>query len=295
MKVLVVGWFSYEGYGATAGDLMARDVVLAWLREVGRTADVATAPPFDGGLRWHEIRPADYDDLVFVCGPFGSGPPIAELLATFAHCRLHGVDVSMLEPLAAWNPFDTLLERDSDRTARPDLSFLAAEPRVPVVGVILAHRQEEYGERALHEYADAAIARLLGSCEAARVPIDTRLDHPERSSRTPAEVESLIARMDVVVTTRLHGMALALKNGVPALAVDPVRGGAKVRCQARAVGWPGLVAAEDADDEAMARAFAFCLSDVARRRAAACAREATRLLSDAERRFKVAIAPEVPR
>lgn len=295
MKALVVGWFSYEGYGATAGDLMARDVVLDWLREAGRPADVATAPPFEGGLRWDEVHPADYDDLVFVCGPLGNGPPIAELFESFAHCRLHGVDVSMLEPLAAWNPFDTLLERDSDRTARPDLSFLAAGPTVPVVGVILAHRQEEYGERALHERADAAIERLLSRREAARVPIDTRLDHAERGARTPAEVTSLIARMDVVVTTRLHGLALALKNGVPALAVDPIRGGAKVTRQARVLGWPGLVATERADDEAMARAFAFCLSDEARRRAAACAREAGRRLSDVERRFKAALSPGVPR
>lgn len=32
----------------------------------------------------------------------------------------------------------------------------------------------------------------------------------------------MLRRLDVVVTTRLHGLVLALKNGVPALAVDPV-------------------------------------------------------------------------
>ncbi len=46
--------------------------------------------------------------------------------------------------------------------------------------------------------------------------------------------------MDIVVTTRLHGMVLALKNGVPAIAVDPIVGGAKITQQARAINWPIL-------------------------------------------------------
>jgi polysaccharide pyruvyl transferase WcaK-like protein len=46
---------------------------------------------------------------------------------------------------------------------------------------------------------------------------------------------------DVVVTTRLHGLVLALKQGVPVLAVDPVAGGARVATQAAAWGWPVLL------------------------------------------------------
>ena len=52
----------------------------------------------------------------------------------------------------------------------------------------------------------------------------------------------MIGRADVVVTTRLHGLVLALKQGVPALAVDPVAGGAKVAAQAAVWGWPVLLA-----------------------------------------------------
>jgi polysaccharide pyruvyl transferase WcaK-like protein len=51
----------------------------------------------------------------------------------------------------------------------------------------------------------------------------------------------VIARADVVVTTRLHGLVLALKQGVPVLAVDPVAGGARVATQAAAWGWPVLL------------------------------------------------------
>lgn len=58
----------------------------------------------------------------------------------------------------------------------------------------------------------------------------------------------MLARLDLVVTDRLHGMVLALRAGTPALAVDPVAGGAKVTAQARACGWPALVAAERLED-----------------------------------------------
>ena len=58
-KVLVAGWFSFEQMGASAGDLMARDVVCDWLEQAGRSYDVALAPPFSGGLAWREV---DVDD-----------------------------------------------------------------------------------------------------------------------------------------------------------------------------------------------------------------------------------------
>jgi polysaccharide pyruvyl transferase WcaK-like protein len=44
----------------------------------------------------------------------------------------------------------------------------------------------------------------------------------------------VISRLDLVITMRMHGLVLALKHGVPALAVDPVAGGAKVTAQAQA-------------------------------------------------------------
>ena len=34
--------------------------------------------------------------------------------------------------------------------------------------------------------------------------------------------------MDAVVTTRLHGTVLAIKNGVPPVVIDPIAGGRKV-------------------------------------------------------------------
>jgi len=45
MKTLVMGWFSYELYGATAGDLMACDVACEWLREAGHAVDALRQIP----------------------------------------------------------------------------------------------------------------------------------------------------------------------------------------------------------------------------------------------------------
>jgi hypothetical protein len=199
-KTLVVGWFSFEEMGATAGDLIARDVVCEWLTELERPFDVAGASPFVG-VDWRTVDPGMYGVVVFVCGPFGNGWPITELLERFAGTRLVGINVSMLEPLDVWNPFDMLIERDSSRASRPDISFLSDMRKVPLAGVVLVHQQTEYSG-AMHQDANAAIERLLATREIVRVPIDTRLDTNSTGLRTPAEVESLIAAMDVVVTTR---------------------------------------------------------------------------------------------
>ncbi|HZS11697.1 MAG TPA: polysaccharide pyruvyl transferase family protein [Nitrospirales bacterium] len=285
MKALVAGWFSFEDMGATAGDLMARDLACAWLTEAGRVWDVALAPPFAGGVDWRTVEPSHYADLVFVCGPFGNGPPVDAMLARFAGCRLIGLDLTMLQPLDDWNPFDTLYERDSSAAARPDIAFAADVPRVPVVGMILIHPQPEYGERDRHRQANDRLRRLLDSREAARMTIDTRLDANGTGLRTAAEIESLIARVDVVVTTRLHGLVLALKTGVPVLAIDPVRGGAKVTRQAEALGWPLLFQADDATDDALQRAFDYCLTGDARAAAHACRTRAVAAIELVHRDF----------
>ncbi|MFC1719119.1 polysaccharide pyruvyl transferase family protein [Candidatus Poribacteria bacterium] len=278
MNALVAGWFSFEHMGATAGDLFARDVVCEWLEQAGYSYDVALAPPFRGGVDWRLVDPAKYSHVVFVCGPFGNGPPITEFLPRFAGCRLIGIDLSMLDPLETWNPFDLLLERDSSATSRPDITFLSRQAQVPVVGVILVHPQAEYKEKAMHHVANDAIKRLIDSREMSAVPIDTQLDINKTGLRSPAEVESLIARMDVVLTTRLHGTVLALKNGIPAVAVDPVAGGAKIRRQAETIGWPVLFTADVLSDEALQKAFDYCLTEDARMKAKECCERAVQMV-----------------
>src|SRR5205814_9835753 len=109
--------------------------------------------------------------------------------------------------------------------------------------------------------------------------------------RSAAAVESLIARMDVVLTTRLHGLVLAIKNGVPAIAIDPIAGGAKVLRQANTIDWPLCFPADALDDGELNAAFDFCLTAGARAQARECFDRARRSLADVHREFLSAIAP----
>lgn len=263
-RALVAGWFSFEEMGATSGDLSARDLAVRWLKDVGFDVDVAAAEPFVGDVRIEHADPRDYSHLVFVCGPFGNGWPISDLLRRFADCRVVGLNLSMLEPLEAWNPFDALIERDSSRRSHPDITFALIEAAVPVIGVVLVHPQTEYAG-CRHADANAAVERLVRRVPCAPVAIDTRLDWNSGLLRTPAAVESVIARMDAVITTRVHGLVTALKHGVPVLAIDPIAGEAKVSRQAEAIGWPYIFQATALDDAALEDALHACLRDDTRR------------------------------
>jgi hypothetical protein len=279
-RVLVAGWFSFEGMGATVGDLLARDVVVEWLAGAGIGVDIALAEPFGDGPDWRTLPSEIYAAVVFVCGPFGNGPPLTPFLERFGGRRLIGIDLTMLESPSIWNPFELLLERDSDRHVRPDLAFAAPYRTVPLVGVFQVHRQREYGSRGRHAAVREAIGRLFDRHTLARLDLDTRLDLPNPVGRTPEAIESVVRRMDVIVTSRLHGLVLALRHGVPALALDPIAGGAKLSRQASAVGWTASLRPEELSDEAVDRAFSYCLSAEARAAARSAATRAAASLDD---------------
>ncbi|MEQ1575372.1 MAG: polysaccharide pyruvyl transferase family protein [Vicinamibacterales bacterium] len=280
MRALVAGWFSFDDMGASAGDILCRDAVSGWLRDADIDVVLATAPPFIDGVAWESVARESIDAVVFVCGPFGNGWPIPEFLNHFKGCPLVGVNLSMLQELKVWNPFDVLIERDSSRMTRPDVVFLCPTLRVPVAGVILVHPQREYGALGLHERANAALRALLDGRDIVRVDIDTRLDANETGLRSPAQVETLISRMDVVLTTRLHGTVLALKNGVPCVSIDPISGGAKIRRQADAIGWPYVFSADDLSMTRLREALDVCLSPHGRSLALSTAERAKQLLEN---------------
>ena len=285
MRALVAGWFSFEQCGATAGDLMARDVVGRWLDEAGLAYDIATAPPFVGGVDWRQASPEAYTHVVFVCGPFGNGPPVAEFLDRFRGRTLLGMNLSMLDAVENWNPFNALWERDSTRDARPDLSLLAPASTVPLIGLIRSHRQKEYGDRAWHDRLDPLIDRVLRERGGAVIEIDTCLEHNAGGLTTPEQVEAVIQRTDVVLTTRLHGTVLAIKNGVPAVALDPIAGGAKIAAQCRSLDWPYCLIADRADAGQLAAALDACLQPAARQLAVACRDRAVERLAPLREQF----------
>ena len=65
MKILLAGWFSFDDGHATAGDVLAREVVMRWLDAGGWRYDVAAAEPFRGDVRWELVGRDDYDAVLF--------------------------------------------------------------------------------------------------------------------------------------------------------------------------------------------------------------------------------------
>jgi hypothetical protein len=284
----VAGWFSFRNGHATAGDLLSGDLLREWLAAEEIPTDIATDPPFTGGVDWRQVDPEAYSHLIFVCGPWGRGELEAEILLRFATCRLIGLNLSMSLPLEAWNPFDFLIERDSVAGANVDMVFGGTSPLPPVLGVCLV---EDHPEAEVAR-ANRIIEDFLADRELARVRIDTRLDENEVGLRTPGEVEALIARMDVLVTTRLHGLVLALKNGVPAIAVDAVPGGGKISRQCSLVGWPIVFTLDRLDQAAFESALARALGPGARALARECSVRAVDALQVVRSRLLAALASD---
>ncbi|MGV9287365.1 polysaccharide pyruvyl transferase family protein [Streptomyces sp. NPDC003719] len=261
----MTGWFSFLDGEATAGDVLALHRVEEVLRDAGLPHDVVWSPGFRADARhFADVDPAAYSQLVFVCGP-AHGPQVEELHRRFAHCVRIAVGVSVVDPGSpAVTGFHRVLARDA--TGRePTLDLAARAPALParpVVGVVLTHGQHEYGPQRRHDQVAAGVTRWLAGRDCARLELETRLDaHDWRLCGTPAQLETVLSRLDLVVTDRLHGLVLALRAGTPALAVDPVAGGAKVTAQARACGWPALVAAERLEADVLDRWWQWCLTD----------------------------------
>ena len=284
-KTLVIGWFTFEWMGATAGDYIAADILCGWLREAGIAYDVAVFKPVEKGqIRTGSVVPQAYGAVVFVCGPIGDAPPLSDFLDRFPHAKKFAVNVTLLQERSAWNPFTHIVERDSTVRTNPDLTFAAGNAAAPVVGIIYLDHQPEYSG-VMHEEVERVVREVLARRDIATVQIDTQLDPANRFGlRTPAQVESMIAKMDAVITTRLHGAALSLRRSVPPIVIDSVRGGAKLSRQMRQIDWPVLeVGALTA--QTFERALDFALTAKARQMAAQCARRAAEGVEHVKQEF----------
>lgn len=261
MRILLTGWFSFVHGEATAGDVLSLSAVRRVLD--GLPYDVAWSPVFrPGSLTLEEARPEAYSHVIFVCGPL-HGSPLRRLHERYATSRRIAVGVSVIDPSdPAATGFDVILPRDApDTVPRRDLSALAQIDSVPVAGVVLAPGQDEYGTARRHDDVHTRVTSWLAGRDCARVGLDTRLDHRDwRSFDTPDQFLSVISRLDVVVTTRLHGLVASLRCGVPVLAIDPVARGAKVTAQARAWDWPAALTAEELSEDALDRWWHWCLN-----------------------------------
>jgi len=284
-RTLVIGWFSFELMGATAGDLIAKDLTCNWLQEFGIVPDVAMwKPTAEREISTQAVVPENYDKVVFVCGPIGDGPPLNTFLDRFAHARKYALNVSLLQDLSEWNPFAAVVERDSTVRVNPDITFAAPASNVPVVGLILVGPQDEYPTQR-HDLAERMFAEVTQERDISVVRIDTRLDLNLTGLRSPAQIESLISRTDAVLTTRLHGAAIALRRHVPPVVVDSIPGGTKLFRQMRRIGWPLVFHVGDLDAQRISDALDFALGEEARELAAKCAEAARKDILEVKREF----------
>ncbi|WP_445281312.1 polysaccharide pyruvyl transferase family protein [Streptomyces sp. DSM 118148] len=247
-RLLLTGWFSFLHGEATAGDVLAQRHASAVLDRAGVRHDTAWSPGFrPGALSLETADPGAYDTLLFVCGPL-HGPQVAALHQEFGNCRRLAAGVSVIDPAdTAVTGFHEVVPRDgTPAPARRDLAAGAPVGALPpVAGLLLSHGQGEYGERRRHERVNERLTGWLAAKDCVRLPADTRLARDDwRLCATAEQFLALVSRLDLVVTTRLHGLVLALRTGTPVIAVDPVAGGAKVSAQAEAVGWPAVIGAD---------------------------------------------------
>lgn len=291
MRALLTGWFSFHEGEATAGDLAAAEVVRGWLAGLGFDHDVAASPALAAGtgdLRLDEVDPERYTHLVFCCGPL-AGKPVEELARRFAHCRRVAIGVSVVGPAATG--FDEVLARDGDGPVLADLAFLDRERRRwPLAALVLSHDQPEYGDRSRHGTVHATLREFLDGAEVAVVDADTRIDPGAARQRSVSQLEAVLRAADVVVTTRLHGLVFGLRCGTPVVAVDPIAGGAKVRDQAQALGWPAVLVPEALSEASLSEALDLCLHPGARHAAEVAAAKADGLLRPVQARFEAVMA-----
>lgn len=289
-RALVTGWFTFFHGEATAGDLLARDTVQRWLTEEGIPHDTAMSPVL-GGPSLDDIDAARYTHLLFVCGP-AAGWQVEDLLARFPHSTKVAVGVSEVDTTPPG--FDVLITRDGPTGDRPDLSLAAGIPALPArVAVVRAHRQNEYPD-GRHDAAHRVIDEVLRSLDVAVIEYDTRVDPRSVVGRRTVDIEAVLAGVDAVVTTRMHGMVLALRHGVPAVAVDPVPGGAKVSRQAAVLGWPAVQLVDDMTADSLAAQVNWALQPDARRVARECAHHGRQALADVRHELLGHLGSAVP-
>lgn len=293
-RALLVGHFS------TIGDIQSLEIVKRILGRANIDYDVAAYSErvrnaLGGGALAPEAADSRlYSHLLVICGPCWPGLFQKKnfQFENYSHCVRIGINLTMVLPLSQWNPFDVLLERDSDATSRPDLTFLADMPRVPVIGRCIIDQQNEYGDRQRHRQIIESIDGLISRRALGIVEIDTRWPTTPATDGVARSlgINSTIAGVDVLVTNRLHGLVFALRNAVPVLAIDAVAGRAKVTAQARLLDWPLCLSAEETTPEVLNASLDWCLSEEARASAISCRQRALELLSGIEDEIAAGLA-----
>lgn len=270
---ILLCWYGSLKDNGTIGDLYAVQSVAARLKALGLnfrhlTAGAAFEIPGER-VTLDELDGSDYATLVFVCGPMIKGHPIVDtIIRRFPSIGKIGVSISLFgrSHINYVQPFDAALAREGGDRRFEDVAILApwrvAPKRVRgsneplVVGLALRGEQGEYGPlSSLHDRTSALIAHVLGGlAESYQVKTVEIEHHLTRSGRAPAEIEALYLSCDLVLTSRFHGAILAMRNEVPFIAIDQIRGGGKLTSLLSTSGWPFVYRIEHAKEDEVTRA-----------------------------------------
>jgi hypothetical protein len=276
-EVLVAWYGAFAGHG-TIGDLLSLESVVARLVAEGwRVAHASAAGlviPGATRVQWDEVDPRRFAAVLFVCGPIIAGHPETEaLFSRFRGRPLGGVGVSLFgpgHPMHA-DPFTTVFARQGRAKRYEDVALIAPLPVLPerdragqefVIGLALRGSQEEYGaDHCLWDQAErlarAAADHLLRS---AGGRVETIENHLARAGLSATDIEARYAGCDLVITTRFHGAMLAVRHGVPFVALDQIRGGGKVAPLLAARGWPHVLRVDRATEGDVARSATAALA-----------------------------------
>lgn len=283
-RLLICGWFSFDLPHNTAGDLLAQRTAKAWATEAGFTCDVAVPHPIAADeVATSELKPQDYSVVVFVCGPL-TASHIVPFMEKFSAARRVALNVSIVPTADLSRVFDVIIPRDSQEVTNPDISLASKSEPTPVVGLIYVGRQKEYPNQR-HDAVEATVDEVVKKMGLAIVRIDTKLPHNQYGLSSIGQVESVMKHMDLVITTRLHGSVLSLRNGVPPIAIDPVPGGAKVLKQMKALDWPLVYTVDKLDEGQLREAIDTAMTKQSRELAASKVERALSELTEVETLF----------
>lgn len=271
--VALTWWGTWPYSQVTVGDVMSVAAVASGLRQRGISFHIVhrekvwdptyRIPGFSGSEVWFdEIDPGTYRACLFICGPLPTDwPEGRERLFAFCNARRLAVGVTLASPTSrepAERVFNTFLARDGFDRQWMDLALSCDWPvrecasRTDEVALCLRGKEDYYGDDDASTLVEAIMESGLNRQSRTKGTLDTVLLKAEDD---PRMLEAQFAAPAGVVTTRLHGSLLSLRNGTPWIAVDQVVGGKKVRSMNEQLGWPLNFAAEDLSLSSFERAL----------------------------------------
>lgn len=274
-KILVAWWGALERGGETSGDLLSVMSVCDELERLGIPYDVCSKIKYDTlkhQVDWKALDPTHYDQLVFVCGPIiFENHSFRQLLQKFQKCRKVALGVSGISSNSRFPTFgfDEYLSRDG-YDGYPNSLDLAinALPQKPLkhmqkkgrltLGLCLRGAQRDYGkENCLSDKVDSMIGEVLDIYNFNPLSINTKLS---QENRNPFKAFEELGNSDMVITTRLHGSLLSLASGVPFIAIDQIKNGAKVSKQLSLIDWPYVFHADSINSKTLINTISEILS-----------------------------------